>query len=390
MIRTVLKWRRVLRSRLRVKLTGKLYLNDLFELKDFHSAIEDGYIRVQKNRAGPLSTVGYTEKAQFDRVWNDVTLTCRGLIYRTDTGQIVARPMPKFFNHNQPEAPSIGLGENVSVTDKADGSLGILYRCPSGSWAIATRGSFHSEQAEHATKLFNEKYAGWEPADHLTYVFEIIYPANRIVCNYGDMDDLVLLGAIGINSGVMYGPKHIPAGEFWPGPRTEVFECESYADALAMPPRDGKEGIVIRTFDGRMQKIKQADYIALHRIVTGLNARAVWQLMVDGKSIEDFIENIPDEFHGWVSDVYSSIEDDVNETVGICERAFTRILEAARDIPEYETNKKKAFALLAKDHNMKGYLFMLYDGKNITGEVLKNAKPAADWTPVRVPDEAAA
>lgn len=63
----------------------------------------------------------------------------------------VLRPLPKFLNHDQPEAPVIALDEPVVVTDKADGSLGIIYPTPDGP-AVATRGSFASDQALHAPR----------------------------------------------------------------------------------------------------------------------------------------------------------------------------------------------------------------------------------------------
>ena len=47
----------------------------------------------------------------------------------------------------------------VEVTDKMDGSLGILYRRPDGVCAIATRGSFASDQALEANKIWSESYS---------------------------------------------------------------------------------------------------------------------------------------------------------------------------------------------------------------------------------------
>jgi hypothetical protein len=54
------------------------------------------------------------------------------------------------------------LAARCVVTDKLDGSLGILYPTPDGH-AIATRGAFVSEQALHATELWLDRYAGWLP-----------------------------------------------------------------------------------------------------------------------------------------------------------------------------------------------------------------------------------
>ena len=130
-------------------------LDDLFDLEDLAQAIDGGYVRVQSHPDLPLRILNYTEKATYERVWNPVTLTCRGLIVN-DSGKVVARPFRKFFNYGEPSAPALDLDAEVVVTDKCDGSLGILYPLGDGRYGVATRGSFTSVQAQHATKVWQE------------------------------------------------------------------------------------------------------------------------------------------------------------------------------------------------------------------------------------------
>jgi putative RNA ligase len=40
----------------------------------------------------------------------------------------------------------------------------------------------------------------------MTVLVEIVYPANRIVLDYGGLDDLILLGAVDIATGRTFGP----------------------------------------------------------------------------------------------------------------------------------------------------------------------------------------
>ena len=68
-----------------------------------------------------------------------------------------------------------------------------------GVWILATRGSFTSPQAIKGRELL-EKYDYNRLAKDYTYLFEIIYPENRIVCNY-DFEDLILLGMIHTKTG---------------------------------------------------------------------------------------------------------------------------------------------------------------------------------------------
>src|SRR3954469_17993310 len=172
-----------------------LYIDQLCDPALLADMVGGGYIRTQNHPSLPLLIHNYTEKAQYENVWNAATLACRGLVVSRD-GRVLARPFAKFFNHGQPGAPELDLDGPVAVTDKADGSLGVLFPTPDG-WAVATRGSFDSEQARHATKVWRSRYAGsFQPPEGLTLLFEIIYPGNRIVLDYGDLDDLVLLGAV--------------------------------------------------------------------------------------------------------------------------------------------------------------------------------------------------
>jgi RNA ligase len=86
------------------------------------------------------------------------------------------------------------------VYDKLDGSLGILYFYDDKPY-IATRGSFTSEQAERANKIFQKKYSHLHFNKEHTYLFEIIYPENRIVVDYGAKEDLILLAVLDTETG---------------------------------------------------------------------------------------------------------------------------------------------------------------------------------------------
>lgn len=337
-------------------------------------AIADGHLRRQFHPSEPLAILNYTEKAAYENAWTPVTLACRGLIYRTDTGEIVARPFRKFFNHGQPGSAVIDLGAPVHVTDKLDGSLGIVYPLPSGGWAVATRGSFASEQAIHATALLNDRYAAWTPPAGLTALVEIVYPDNRIVVDYAGLDDLVLLGAVEIATGYLRAPAWVPG---WPGPMARTFDAPTLAAALALPPRPNAEGVVVRCLrtDG-MVKIKQADYVELHRIVTGMNARVVWRHLLEGKPLDELVAPLPDEFHPWCRDVAASIVSTVDSQMAEVDKAYAEVVAS---LPE--GFGRKEFAALAVPHPLKWALFLMLDGRDPRPELWKRAEPEPFWTP---------
>src|SRR5438128_257271 len=106
---------------------------DLVKLQPF---LDKRYISVQKHPEANLFIYNYTQRAQFDRVWTEETLMCRGLITKAD-GTIVARPFKKFFNFGEFQ-DNLPL-EEFEVFEKLDGSLGILYFLNDTPY-LATRG----------------------------------------------------------------------------------------------------------------------------------------------------------------------------------------------------------------------------------------------------------
>jgi RNA ligase len=160
--------------------------------------LREGYVCVQRHPTVPLYIYNYTSKAQYERVWNEVTLQCRGLILDAN-GRVVARPFRKFFNLEEVQDLPAGPFE---VYEKLDGSLGILYWLGDEAY-LATRGSFASEQSRRANGILQARYRHVLPRldrGH-TYLFEIIYPENRIVVNYGGREDLVLLAVVDTATG---------------------------------------------------------------------------------------------------------------------------------------------------------------------------------------------
>ena len=89
-----------------------------------------------------------------------------------ETGERVALPFPKFFNHGEPDCV-LPAGPPDEVTVKADGALGIGFNYK-GHDIWTTRGAFTSEQAEAANWMWgaqmNVMQDGW------TYLAEIIHP----------------------------------------------------------------------------------------------------------------------------------------------------------------------------------------------------------------------
>jgi RNA ligase len=368
------------------------------KIQELKEMVAQGYVRRVVHPGGHLELFNYTEKCTYEGIWTETTRQCRGLILDLE-GNIVARPFAKFFNHSEPHAPDLDLDAPVTVTDKMDGSLGILY----GPGAIATRGSFTSDQAVHAMGVWLERYMDWEPPAGITCLYEIIFPANRIVVDYGDMDDLVLLGARNIATGEDVDSRILE----WPGPSTEVHPYTTLRAALEAPPRPGQEGLVVFFPDsGERVKIKQEDYVAIHRLVFGLTARRVWEhagvhdlngiglspkqigiaLQMDplevqgvidaapgGNWMDELLMIVPEEFAAWAIRTHDAIVANVDGWEQEAWDAMDRLVNEDGISPL----ERKDAALLIKEESkeLQGALFALLDGKSIRAFAWRSVKP---------------
>jgi RNA ligase len=379
-----------------------MHLFDLIDPEELDKAIAAKHVKCSLHNTEPLAILNYTQSCTWDRAWTDTTRLCRGLIYRTDTMEIVARPFAKFFNYGEPEAREIDFGQPCDVTDKMDGSLGILYPLPvAGGYAIATRGAFHSEQAEHATAVWRERYGGSRhPRKGVTALFEIIYPENRIVLSYEGLDDLVLLALVDIATG-----RTLPNCFFYPYWDGRIVERMPYNMAFEVrtaPNRKNAEGMVLYfPFTGERVKIKQADYMALHRVITGTTVRRLWtflavnackqhidkpkfwasKLRIDPAEAmevlaagddwqEKMLAGVPDEFFSWCREQIAWISREVElvraEVCGDGALADARTLD------------RKSAALRVTSHPHKAAIFNALDGKEIDTYCWRIAQPLAN------------
>lgn len=271
------------------------HLNDLFTPDELQAAIGNSLVTARPSRTVPGVTVyNYSPTAAYTRTWDQVTLNCRGLV-AADSGKIVGRGFPKFFNYGEHAAGELDLDSPVTVMDKLDGSLGIIYLSNDG-YRVATRGSADSDQALHATQILQTRYADFVPDDGITPLVEIVFPANRIVLDYGDFDDLVLLGGTDNRTGQWIHPDLITG---WDGPRAELLHDGDLQlrDVPTLPDRDNKEGLVVHVAGNqKLVKFKQRDYVELHRTVTNFTPRQVWQAMAEGR-LDSYLPALPDELY---------------------------------------------------------------------------------------------
>lgn len=318
----------------------------------FTPYIEEKLISVQVHPEAPhLKIYNYTQKCQFNSAWDEITLQARGLIFDHNENKVIARPFRKFFNIEEHVAKGLSIPtEEPIITEKYDGSLGILYWL-NGKPRIATRGSFSSEQALWATKWLenHQKYPFDDMKKDVTYLYEIIYPQNRIVVNY-DFEGLVFLSAIETETG-----NHSPHGYTF-GRHAATWPTKSLEELKALA-LNNREGFVIHFPQENLRlKVKFEEYVRLHKILTGLSEKGVWEHLKNHgveTDVLDIAQDAPDEFYAWLQEVSDKLKQKYRETDAEAREAFTRIGSI--------TENRKDFALLATKEKHPSLMFSLYD-----------------------------
>ena len=361
-----------------------LTLSDILDPDELAADVGDGLVKATRHPAGGLQILNYTPKAQYEGVWTPATRLCRGLIITGErppfTGDeaVVARPFSKFFNAS--EHATLPLDEPFEVYDKVDGSLGILYPGPDGQPAIATRGSFASDQAQHATDVLRRRYPQVSVPDGQTWLFEIVYPGNRIVVDYGDQDDLVFLAALDNATG---DDVAWPDEQQWPGPRTAAVPAGSFEELTRIAERGDadREGYVVKFASGLRVKVKHAEYVRLHRIVTGLTAKRVWELLAAGDDLAELRDAAPDELHDWIDDTEAGLR---AAQQAIVDDAYAWLADptvgAAKARPDDRQARKGAAQQITRQASHPGLVFALLDGRDddVHAKAWKLVEPAGD------------
>jgi RNA ligase len=383
-----------------------------YDLNILNDYIERGLVIKQVHPTLPLSIYNYSRSCQYGGQWDDITLNCRGLVLDNE-GNIIAKPFPKFFNYEEHTADEIP-NEPFEVFEKMDGSLGIYfyyereltyteryklwfngnyetgmeyceeivpnfddpYYHPTpktkGGWYMATRGSFTSEQAIKGMEIAKKYNYDRICVPGFTYLFEIIYPENRIVVDYGKDERLVLLSIVN------------PEGNEIPYEDIEMDGWDivnrydgvsDYTKLKGMISNDA-EGYIIRFKNGMRMKIKGDEYIRLHRILTNFSTTDIWELLMTKGDMNEFLERVPDEFDKWVKSTISELK-----------YAFFQISERAGKLHDgfrygkygdvYPEPTKKEFAefVLKQQEILRPVMFAMWDKKPYDDIIWKLIRP---------------
>ena len=348
---------------------------------------EDGLLYKQTHPTLPLTIWNYSEKVQYEGLWDEVTLRCRGLITEDTTGKILVRPFKKFFNYEEVIGKEVipSQGDYVYIQEKIDGSLGILFNYED-QWIMATRGSFASEQAIKGLEIVKTKYFLDSWSKEYAYLVEIIYEANQIVVRY-DEEKIVFLSVV-LNESWKWESTdntelhwttakmvlHANGVEEDDLVKTEQqfnFSDELYK-SLKQKNETNKEGFVLRFQPGNFRmKIKFEEYVRLHKVMTNLSTTAVWEVLSSGGSMDDLLKDVPDEFYYKIKEYEQELSFQFNIIFSDYFIHFRSIQNKIGDV----VGNRAEFASLAKQYQYPSILFAMLDGKDVSPIISKIIKP---------------
>lgn len=348
---------------------------DHFDLDNLERRAQEGLISRSVHPDTGMVLYNYTPEAQYSNTWDREIMASRGLVLTAD-GNIQSRPLNKFFNldqHGVDPIPALPV-ESFDVYEKVDGSM-IAASSTEDFVLLTTRGSFKSDQAIAAAALWNDRFSDvWIPDDE-TWCFEYVAPWNRIVVPYAE-EDLILLACLSNETGT--DCRNVEDAD-WPGTKVRRFDgLDLTAIRAALPdlPHD-EEGYVLRFKSGIRAKAKGAAYLELHRIVTNLSSRTVWEALSNG-TFDALIEAAPDEFHPWIRAVAADLNDKVDAIywqamVDLRDARENAIVMDTSDAPRY--TRRGLAEEITKHATFPGLCFALEDGKPLGDKIWPMIKP---------------
>lgn len=353
----------------------------------------------------------YSKVASFRKAteWNDVERICRGIIFEKETGKLIALPFPKFYNYTElPEDNNITNDDIDYIEYKEDGSLGICFYY-NNDWWVSTHGSLGSEQGIHATNVLRSKYNYKDLDMHLTYLVEIVYPDNRIVTDYGDVDDLYLLDFNAIHEFVdepfvLYSLVQDACSVFNSKSQysykldylLESFDKTKLLDEInefCVNNQDFNfEGFVVTLKNGRKIKFKTFAYVSVHRSKFNITFKQVKKLYLESnEALYQWKKELPNEFFylvdNYIQALHNYIDPIINEgkhnaieclnKIGISVDKHTNMSKE-----EIDSLRKELFPIISTYHRDKQGMIWNYIKKQDVQKTFNNLAMPLNWKTV--------
>jgi len=366
-----------------------------FDWSVLNDYIKKGLIRSNKHPKHDIFVLNYTKKTQYNNHWDNITITCRGIVI-DGQGNVIARSFNKFFNVEQhiveclkhQSYGDISYNKKLDIYEKIDGSLGLLFYY-NNEWILCSRGSFNNDIVDYGWRNF-ERYKTVKKhfkslSPEFSYVFEIVSPENKIIVDYHDKGENILLAVIRTDNGCEIPYKTMKEmfynifiivdkyGEtLYP---QNITDFNSIIKNLKDKNTPNREGFVVVIGNEQRVKIKFDNYYELHRLKDKLSVKNIFEYVSNNdcelfdeyfqtSNNQQFKENID-----YVVNTMNEFKSKFNDIERISLKVFYN-LTLMNGILD-----RKEFAKEALNYNFSDVLFKLYDRTCYDKSIWKLIKP---------------
>lgn len=231
----------------------------------------------------------------------------RGITFEKNSGELVLLGLPKFFNYDQLVGDERYTQEEVKqlcqaldfqtnkvrLSEKLDGSMVIAsFSETLNEVQTGTTGSTESVQAKRAKQLLNSKTIDHlKENPHISLIFELIGPDNKIVIEY-DKEELVLLNAMDKRTLDFVEENLLEELKLNLGYRVpEVREYTVEELQKFVNTDTDYEGFVTKNKYNNLVKIKTKDYLEKHSSFSMVNTENKFDEVI----LENYIKNNLDD-----------------------------------------------------------------------------------------------
>lgn len=296
---------------------------------------------------------------------------CRGLIFCSETGNILRRPLHKFFNLNQKEETHQNIVDLVyedhHILEKLDGSMivpflvgdRLIWGTKMGDTEVsAPIYDFVLDNPNYRTAALNFI------ANHYSPIFEWCSNKQRIVIDH-PVDQLILIAVRDMHTGdyVPYDDM-VSMADTRMIPVVRKHDISNDINNVIEHTRDltGSEGYVIRFATGHMTKVKSAWYVAIHKAKEAILWDRNIVSMIFENQLDDIKPDLPEVDRAMINNFESNLTDFINKHKVYLSHVTSKYVDEMKI-------DRKTFALeYAKFFNSydKAIIFSLWDDNSVS------------------------
>lgn len=216
--------------------------------------------------------------------WNRQNKIFRSSVWNT-LGELVSAGFPKFVNWGEsPEVfPFPTSLKGTTVVEKVDGSLLVVSKYK-GNYILRTRGTVDATKMDNGYELeifketilpiLDRRQLHIDTWDY-SYLFEWTSPVNKIVLNYGDIPNWILVGGIKHKDYSLWSQVGLDNAAYdygWERPATYTFSSIENL-MVEIDQWKGKEGVCVYfNNDQSILKVKSPWYLVRHHMKSELSS----------------------------------------------------------------------------------------------------------------------